>query len=87
MKMEKFSKEELDSERWKDIDGYDGAYQVSSLGRVRSHKSGEWRARRASKDKDGYLQVALCKDGKEKNYKVHRLVAQAFIENNDETKI
>lgn len=85
--MENFSKTELENEKWKDIEGYDGAYQVSNIGRVRSNKSGEWRVRRASKDKDGYLQVALCKDGKEKNYKVHRLVAQAFIENYDETKI
>ena len=85
--IENFSKTELENEKWKDIDGYDGAYQVSDLGRVRSNKSGEWKVRRASKDKDGYLQVALCKDGNEKNYKVHRLVAQAFIENDDETKI
>lgn len=85
--MENFSKTELENEKWKDIDGYDGAYQVSDLGRVRSHKSGEWKVRRASKDKDGYLQVGLCKDGKEKKFKVHRLVSQAFIENDDDTKI
>ena len=77
---------ELKNEQWKDIDGYDGAYQVSDLGRVRSHKSGEWRVLIGRKDKDGYLLVCLCKGGKAKNYKVHRLVAQAFIPNDDESK-
>ena len=32
---------ELKNEQWRDVYGYDGAYQVSDLGRVRSHKSGE----------------------------------------------
>lgn len=74
---------EISTEQWKDIFGYDGAYQVSDLGRVRSHKSGEWKVLRPGKDKGGYLLVGLCKDGKQKSFFVHRLVAQAFIENDN----
>ena len=43
---------ELKNEQWIDIDGYDGAYQVSDLGRVRSHKSGEWKVIRQRKTSD-----------------------------------
>lgn len=82
-----FTETELANERWRDIDGYDGMYQVSDLGRVRSRKSGEWKVMKASKTGSGYLKVVLCKDKQKKNRMIHRLVAQAFIENNDETKI
>lgn len=78
---------ELKNEQWRDIDGYDGMYQVSDLGRVRSHKRGEWKVMRPAKDMKGYLNIGLCREGKQKNYKIHRLVAQAFIHNDDETKI
>lgn len=81
-----YTDNELQQERWKYIDGYDGMYQVSDLGRVRSLKFGKTRLLRASKNNSGYLQVVLCKDGKVKHFLVHRLVAQAFIENDDETK-
>ena len=80
-----FTDTELSHEQWRDVDGYDGMYQVSDLGRVRSHKSGEWKVLRAMKNNKGYLQVQLSKDGKKK-FLVHRLVAQAFIQNDDETK-
>ena len=76
----------INNEHWKDIDGYDGLYRVSDLGRVRSRKSGEWKVRKSAKNTNGYLIVTLCKDGKNKCFYVHRLVAQAFIENDDETK-
>lgn len=79
-------------EVWKNISGYEGLYEVSSLGRVRSlpHKAynkliGEY----ISKEKilkqgslvRGYKGVGLYKNGKEKTQKVHRLVAEAFIPN------
>lgn len=78
----------MENEKWKDIEGYDGAYQVSDLGRVRSKKYGDWRVLKPSRNTNGYLQVGLWKDGekKEKKFRVHRLVAQAFIDNTDETK-
>lgn len=81
-----FTETELKNEQWRDIFGYDGAYQVSDLGRVRSHKSGEWKVLRPGTNGKGYLYVILCIDGKRKNCMIHRLVAQAFIDNNDETK-
>lgn len=77
---------ELKNEQWRDIDGYDGMYQVSDLGRVRSRKSGEWKVMRPKTNSRGYLQVSLYKGKKEKLFLVHRLVAQAFIPNDDETK-
>lgn len=54
MNMKEFTDTELAGERWKAIEGYDGAYQVSDLGRVRSHKSGEWKVMRPGKTSWGY---------------------------------
>ena len=84
--MENFSKTELENEKWKDIEGYDGAYQVSDLGRVRSLKFGKVRVLRAYKRDSGYLQLTLSKHNKIKRFSVHRLVAQAFIPNYDDSK-
>ena len=76
----------IDNEHWKDIDGYDGMYQVSDLGRVRSKKYGRWKVLKNGTTGSGYLTVCLFKDNKVKGLLVHRLVAQAFIPNSDETK-
>lgn len=72
-------------EQWKDICGYEGICQVSSLGRIRSlervdsagHRL-KGRLRRHGLDKNGYHIIGLCKDGKMKTFKVHRLVVGAF---------
>ena len=77
-------------EVWKDIRGYEGRYQVSNYGRVKSvarispqnHRLRE-RIRKPETDKNGYQIVNLCKDGVVKLYKVHRLVCEAFLENPD----
>ena len=72
------------NEIWKDIEGYEGAYQVSNRGRVKSlnyNRSGKEGILKLGKDKDGYLQVVLCKNSKLKTVKIHRLVAQTFINN------
>lgn len=66
-----------DVEVWKDIQGYEGLYQVSNLGKVRSLISNK--ILRTCTHKRGYLMVALCKNKKKKNYYVHRLVANAYI--------
>lgn len=87
MKMKDFTDTELENEQWRDVDGYDGMYQVSDLGRVRSKKYGYWKVMRQGKNRKGYLFANLHQDGKQKNVSVHRLVAQAFIPNDDETKI
>ena len=73
-------------EEWKDIEGYEGLYQVSNCGRVKSTQywNGTYeRILTNNKDKNGYLSVALFKEGKRKWFFVHRLVAQAFLENPD----
>lgn len=70
-------------EEWKNIIGYEGLYQVSSYGRVKSLKFGKENLLKHKKDSGGYLQVGLCKDGKRKIFLVHRLVAQAFLPNLD----
>lgn len=79
-------------EVWKDIEGYEGLYQVSSCGEVRSLdkiinlpngvtyiKRGM--TRRKNPDKYGYYTITLRKAGVPLTYKIHRLVAKAFIEN------
>ena len=75
----------MTEEYWKDIEGYEGLYQVSNLGRVKSLKDnrGNYREKilKQLKDKDGYLYVNLYKNRKMKGCKVHRLVAQTFIHN------
>ena len=71
-------------EIWKDIEGYEGLYQVSNLGRVKSLNYNRTRKEKILKhgsDKKGYLYVNLCKEGKKRNYRVHRLVAETFIDN------
>ena len=71
-------------EIWEDIEGYEGIYQVSSLGRIkRLYKNGKERILKLRSDRDGYLNVGLCKEGRVKSRGVHRLVAQAFIPNPD----
>lgn len=80
-------------EVWKDIQGYEGLYQVSNLGRVRhlpyTIKWGgklEHRPLKESnqhKNTGGYCIVVLSKNSKSKQFLIHRLVAQAFIPNPD----
>lgn len=73
-------------ESWRDIAGYEGKYQVSNLGNVRAlnfHRQGQPKLLKLLPSMDGYFQVALWKDSKAKFFRVHRLVAQAFISNPD----
>ena len=81
-------------EIWKDIKGYEGLYQVSNYGRIKtlinfnskhSYSKKELKERKEKILKEhecnGYLRVTLSKKQKSKHYRVHRLVAQAFIPN------
>lgn len=72
-------------EIWKDIENYEGLYQISNLGRVRSlpRKTTKGKILKTVKDYNnyGYEKVTLCKNGKRKNYSVHFLVAVAFVDN------
>jgi hypothetical protein len=85
-------------EIWKDIKGYDGKYQVSNLGRVKSLK--RWvnnksnggyfikeRILKQSKGVSNYLIVGLSKNTKSKSHYVHKLVAEAFLENKNNSVI
>ena len=69
-------------EVWKQIEGYDN-YMVSNQGRVKSLKNGKEKVLKCCKYKDEYLSINLCKNGKQKIHKIHRLVAEAFIPNPD----
>lgn len=84
----------MEQEIWKDIAGYEGLYQVSNLGRVKSvdrivhHKNDGPRLYRSKILKPlatvyGYLQVVLSKNGVVRRYSVHRLVATTFIPNDN----
>lgn len=66
-------------EIWKYIKNYEALYQVSNLGRVKSSSSNN--LLKPLKHNKGYLRVRLYKNGKSKNHRIHRLVAQAFIPN------
>lgn len=66
-------------EIWKDIEGYEGLYQVSNLGRVTRVTTN--RILKSSKHVSGYLMVNLSKNSVTSHQRIHRLVAQAFIPN------
>lgn len=77
------------NEIWKSIDGYEGLYEVSNLGRVRSlnyNRTGKIQVLKPRKDKkktksgcyERYI-IGLCNDGKPKNHKLHVLVGKAFV--------
>jgi hypothetical protein len=86
-------------EIWKDIDGFIGIYQVSNLGRIKSlarhvymkrnncNKLLKEKMLKTKTNKNDYISVVLCKDGKQSSHLVHRLVAGAFIPNPEGKKV
>lgn len=80
-------------EIWKDVVGWGGLYKVSNLGRVKSIDRKSWNGKiwyerkgkilKGCRDKDGYCIVSLRRKNEHKTFKVHRLVAEAFIPNPD----
>ena len=69
------------NEIWHDIEGYEGLYQISNKGHVKSLKWGKERILRPGINMSGYLVVTLCKNGVTLSKRIHRLVAEVFIPN------
>ena len=86
-----------DEEIWRDIKGYEGLYEVSNLGQIKSldrykYTKGRYgimktkikgRLLKPCLNHDGYEEIVLSKDGKSKMYRLHRIVAETFINNFD----
>lgn len=74
-------------EKWLDIAGFEGYYQVSNTGRIKSFRKGKRYGKpeefilKSSIANTGYCQVTLYKPGTKKKFLVHRLVAEAFLDN------
>ena len=80
----------MTEEIWRPIEGYEGLYEVSNLGRVRSldrydsrNQFRKGRIMKQNNDGRDYMSIQLCLNGKLKKYFVHRLVAEAFLPNPD----
>ena len=86
--------EQMTSERWQDIPGYEGFYQASSLGRIKSvhriidsvsrngnryKKSVQERIMSGGKNSWGHAMIILCREGITKPHLIHRLVLKTFI--------
>ena len=72
---------DLPDEQWRDVKGYEGLYQVSTFGRVKSFHNGKMIIRKPATLSGGYQQVSLDKNGKRKCMGIHVLVAKMFIPN------
>jgi len=81
----------VEIEIWQDIPEYKGLYQISNLGRIKSLSRKMWngfnfwqskeRILKSTLDRKGYYKIILCNENGHKTHRIHRLIAQAFIEN------
>lgn len=74
----------MGTEIWKPKKDYEGLYEVSNFGNIMSlnyRNTGKSKLLKPIKDKNGYLNVGLYKDGEKKWFLVHRLIAETFIPN------
>ncbi len=76
-----YAVENLSNEIWRDVVGYEGLYQISNLGRVKSLLFGRERILKTRYSLEGYAVIKLTKKDKGKTYHIHKLLAQAFIPN------
>lgn len=76
-------------EQWKPIEGYEGLYDISSHGHIRSYVLSDppTKLAEAEMNTTGYLVICLHKNGIQKTYRIHRLVAKAFIDNPDDLPV
>jgi hypothetical protein len=73
-------------EFWRNIIGYEGLYQISTLGNVKSlgnEFSKKERLLKQKLDRNGYKSISLCKNGQSKYFSIHRLVAIHFLNRKD----
>ncbi len=95
-----WQREEFEAQRWKQVIGYEGRYEVSDFGNVRSLGGQRFHYNSPNKirtivgremkfyiNPDGYYSLGLCKNNSTKSVRVHRLVAEAFIPNHDNLPI
>lgn len=68
-------------EIFKDIQGFEGLYQISNMGKVKSFQNGKEKILKEKRNSKGYLSVSLRKDKKNYSRKIHRLVGEAFVPN------
>lgn len=71
----------MENEIWLPVKGFEGHYEVSNTGIVNSLKRGGRKRIYIGFNQKGYAQVGLSKNGVSKTYKLHRVVAEAFIPN------
>lgn len=86
----------MGNEIWKAIPSFEGEYEISCYGNIRSLDRIAWNGKvylpltgkllKPSLDRDGYYHIRLSKLGKKTNLKVHRLVAKSFVENKNPTE-
>lgn len=73
-----------EKEVWKPVRNYEGLYEVSNMGRVKSlnyRHTGKERILKTRKNRSGYVTVNLYQEGKMKTCTIHKLVGQEFLEN------
>lgn len=83
MKFYPLTLDDLDGEQWRDIDGYEGLYQISNFGRIKSFWSKKTKILKPCFTVHGYLRIDLSDGNKGKHFRINRLVAKAFLSNAD----
>lgn len=76
----------MEEEVWLDVPGYESLYRVSNLGRFmcsynHNHRGTNWHIVNGYVANNGYRTVSITKDGKQKCYYLHRIVADVFVPN------